>query len=141
MSNPIKEVLMGATGALSPTATEQEQKQVSDESIAQKRPDYADFQANNWIKDPNVEILQELDSKGMAMWLDPDGSLSYKINGSIFKKVDVSKAKIIISNILERNISLFSKEADISPKDLILVQKEVFDPHTNFEFLEKGHGY
>jgi|GEM_PF-1550852 len=110
-------------------------------SIAQKRPDYADFQANNWIKDPNVEILQELDSKGMAMWLDPDGSLSYKINGSIFKKVDVSKAKIIISNILERNISLFSKESDIRPKDLILVQKEVFDPRTNFEFFQKGHGY
>ena len=140
MSDPIKEALMEATGDSAPAA-EREQGRVSDESIAHKRPDYANFQDNNWIKDPDVEILQELDKKGVALWIDPDGNLSYKINGTIFKKVDVSKAKIIISNLLERNVSLFSKEADISPKDLILVQKEVFDPEINFEFFQKDHGY
>ncbi len=116
-------------------------RKIINKTIAQKRPDYANFEANNWIEKKNVKILQELDQKGVALWLEPDGSLSYKINGNLYKRVDKTNAKIVLSNILERNISIFAKDSDIAPKDLILVQKEVFNPQINQEFFKRGNSY
>ncbi|WP_187647234.1 primase-helicase family protein [Nitrosophilus labii] len=116
--------------------------EATNDIVTQKRPNYKEFKANNWIKKDNVEILNELDKKGSAIWLKSDGSLAYRLDkdGQI-ESAEATKAKIVLSNILDKNISIFTSKADINPTDLILVQKEIFDPHINAEFFKKAGAY
>jgi len=110
------------------------------------RVDYKSFEFNNWRKQTNNEVLQLIEETGGALWLANDGELYYRLqSGDIPIKAAVNKARLVLSNLVGRHITLItaSKEdqPDIGVLDLKLVASEAFNPFVMSEFFDVGSVY
>jgi len=124
------------------TADSQEVLHNNDSSIIAK---FATFTDNNWLRD-NAKgnmILEELMSRNVAVWLSTDGSFYFRPqnNNGAIKKLDPSKIKTVLSNILDReNLNIFTakkdEEVDIKRNDLLMCE-ERFSPFVDSEFYQE----
>jgi len=106
------------------------------------RVNYKDFEFNNWIKNDSNATLRSIQQKDGAIWLGHDGDLFYRLHlDELPIKAVTSKARLVISNLIDRSITLISakdKEPDIGELDLKLVGRDEFTPFKMQEFYEAG---
>ncbi len=109
------------------------------------RIDYKSFEFNNWRKQADNEVLELIEEAGGALWLANDGELYYRLQiGDLPIKAAVTKARLVLSNLIGRHITLItSKEdqPDIGVLDLKLVASEAFNPFVMSEFFNAGSVY
>ncbi len=129
------------------TQETEDSKEDSDKNnhiIAKKQPDFSNFEENNWIRQTAKEnkVLQELNKKGGAVWVSPDGSFKFRrsIDDTI-RKLEPAKMKMVLCNTLDRdNLNIFSAKedafVDIKRNELLMCE-DVFTPFEISEFYQK----
>ncbi|MDP3302117.1 MAG: DUF5906 domain-containing protein [Sulfuricurvum sp.] len=114
---------------------------LEDQTISQKRNkgDFSAFVANNWQVDTDNETLNDLNHKGVALWINKDGDISYrfKADGEISTTTQ-GKASNVFSAQLKREVNFFAKKAEVQKQELRLVKMEIFDPQGTKEFTDRG---
>ncbi len=110
---------------------------------------FSNFKSNNWVRiDKDIPpLISQIQSLGAAFWLDHGGNFYFRRSESDeIKKLEPSKAKIVLSNMLDiEKINIFkaSKDEtiDIKGNDVILCTDK-FTPFADSEFyLENGLWY
>lgn len=119
---------------------EVEAKKEANKSIAKNR----EFISNNWIKEGvDNTTLDAINKKGGAVWLDKGGEIQFRHKPtSEIKKLDITKAKTVLANFLDRkSIRIYNgtkeAEADIFANDILSVQDK-FTPFVKSEFYSEG---
>ena len=111
----------------------------------QPRVNYKSFKFNNWIKNENNKTLRAIRQADGAIWLGHDGDIFYRLHNEEQPiKAAVSKARLVISSLINRSITLISakdKEPDIGELDLKLVARDEFTPFKMQEFYKSGSVY
>lgn len=104
---------------------------------------------NNWLKNENHKILKEFQNKNGVIYMSINGEITYSINGEWNTTKDYKALSNLFSNLLgeDINFSSFSKtkskdsnaSSKINPDDLIIVTGEIFNIHSNKEFIKLGN--
>lgn len=115
------------------------------ESLPRKM-NYRGFECDNWIKRIDNEALTTIKKAGGAIWLSNDGDLFYRLQADeLAIKAVPSKARIVISNLINKNISIITSKGedlpDIGGLDLKLVARNEFNPFIMQEFYSAGSAY
>jgi len=110
------------------------------------RVNYKDFEFNNWTKRDDNDTLEAIKDAGGAIWLGNDGDLFYRLSHEEPPiKTIVSKARLVMSNFINKSISIISSKDDEYPDigllDLKLVVKDEFNPSSMQEFYSAGSVY
>ena len=108
--------------------------------------DYKSFQFNNWVKKEDNKTLKEIRSYGGALWLGNSGDLVYRLDPEELPiSAATSKTRLVMSNFIDRSISIISSKDDDQPDigqlDLKLVVREEFNPHKMEEFYSNASAY
>lgn len=106
---------------------------------SKKQHNFADFISNNWRIAYSNRTLIELEKRGVALWINKDGDISYRFkeDGEI-STASQGKASNVFSAQLKSDVTFFAKKADIQKQDLRLVKMQIFDPHGLKEFTDQG---
>ncbi len=114
-------------------------------SILKKRPDYNEFEANNWIKEEakGNEVIKLINKAGGAVWLNAKGDLVYRVAPEAAPVADnARKAEIVLGNLIGKSLKILRRtEPDITETDLILTVDETFEPLQNSEFYKDGRSW
>ena len=103
--------------------------------------DFSKFQQNNWIKEgsENNPALKAIDERGGAIWINPAGEIYFRRCATeLPSKLANDKAKIVLSNFLNRGAILLFKgtsdsEPDIASNEVYMVLDK-FTPFAPSEF-------
>jgi hypothetical protein len=110
------------------------------------RMNYKSFKFNNWTKRDGNEILAAIESAGGAIWLSSDGDLFYRLHHDELPiKAVISKTRLVMSNFINKSISIITSKEDDKPDigllDLKLVARDEFNPFRLKEFYSAGSIY
>lgn len=111
-----------------------------------KKMDYRSFESNNWSKRSDNTTLQAIEASGGALWLANDGDIYYRLQAEELPiKAAVSKARLVLSNLIDKSITLISaskeEQPDIGLLDIKLVAREEFTPFKMQEFYKTDSVY
>ncbi len=145
----IKERMRSATGKEEVADREKGTDSITEETKEKTtllKVNYKDFIFNNWTKKNDNEILEAIKSAGGAVWLSRDGDLFYRLHHDELPiKAVVSKTRLVMSNLINKSISIISskddKRPDIGLLDLKLVARDEFNPFKLEEFYTSGSIY
>lgn len=97
------------------------------------------FKANNWKRIENNAVLNELEERGMAVWITPDGDYAFRrsINGEITIIATASRLNKVLTSTLGRRICVGDDDtSDIKSNEFEVVSDNIFDPTLNQEFVK-----
>ncbi|MBN1839915.1 MAG: hypothetical protein JW802_07735 [Campylobacterales bacterium] len=111
------------------------------------KKDFSAFQFNNFKKTDGNIILNSLEEKGYAIWLNGKGNICIRttLEGE-YKELTITKASLVLSNLLAQQVKIETtksfdetkgEENTIHISELLLVDDEVFNIEETQEFYKK----
>lgn len=111
------------------------------------KKDFSAFKFNNFKKTDGNIILNSLEEKGYAMWLNCKGNICIRttLEGD-YKELTITKASFILSNLLSQQVKIETTKSFDETKgdeniihlsELLLVEDEVFSIEEMQEFYKK----
>jgi hypothetical protein len=118
--------------------------------IVKKEPEKSEnkkleYKFNNWKKVLDNDILNEIEDKGGAIWINKSGALCYRLskNESITMIRNYKQANNIFRNFLNKDIYLIDGKRNILPdvyiRELKMIQGDRFEPFILEEFFEQDN--
>ena len=116
-------------------------------NLEKSKKDFSAFKFNNFKKTDGNIILNSLEEKGYAIWLNGKGNVCIRtILEGEYKELTITKASLILSNLLAQQVKIeTSKSFDetkgdeniIHLSEFLLVEDEVFNIEEMQEFYKK----
>ena len=107
--------------------------------------DIDSYEFNNFIKEDSHSILEKIKNKNVAVWLSGKGKICIRFSSETEPEEYTMKyASDVLSNFLNLDIKFVKNASNINDtdkeyictNDLLLIQKDVFNPHVYKEFFQ-----
>ena len=116
-------------------------------NLEKSKKDFSAFKFNNFKKTDGNIILNSLEEKGYAIWLNGKGNVCIRtILEGEYKELTITKASLILSNLLSQQVKIETtksfdetkgEENIIHLSEFLLVEDEVFNIEEMQEFYKK----